>query len=159
VTWERYLPFLEATGHALPPHVRLWQGQWQQCHFGQWQALNPHAAAVHLSLADAQAWCHWAGRRLPTEAQWECAATTLSGFKWGEVWEWTASSFNPYPGFVAHPYQDYSAPWFGTHQVLRGACAATASNLVDVRYRNFFTPQRQDIFAGFRSVKLGFLRA
>ena len=153
VTWARYLPFLKATGHALPPHVRLWQGQWQQRHFGQWQALDPHAAAVHLSLADAQAWCHWAGRRLPTEAQWECAAATLSGFEWGEVWEWTASSFNPYPGFVAHPYADYSAPWFGTHQVLRGACAATSSHMVNLRYRNFFTPQRQDIFSGFRSIK------
>jgi ergothioneine biosynthesis protein EgtB len=153
VTWERYLPFLEATGHTPPLHVRLWQGQWQQRHFGQWQVLEPHAAAVHLSYADAQAWCQWAGRQLPTEAQWECAATTLSGFKWGEVWEWTASSFAPYPGFVAHPYADYSAPWFGTHQVLRGACAATAGHMADVRYRNFFTPQRQDIFSGFRSAK------
>jgi ergothioneine biosynthesis protein EgtB len=153
VTWARYLPFLKATGHAAPPHVRQWQGQWQQRHFGQWQALDPHAAAVHLSYAEAQAWCHWAGRRLPTEAQWECAATTQSGFAWGEVWEWTASGFNAYPGFVAHPYADYSAPWFGTHQVLRGACSATSGHLVDVRYRNFFTPQRQDIFSGFRSIK------
>ncbi len=153
VTWARYLPFLEATGHVLPPHVRLWQGQWQQRHFGQWQVLDPHAAAVHLSLTDAQAWCRWAGRQLPTEAQWECAATTLNGFVWGEVWEWTASSFHPYTGFVAHPYADYSAPWFGTHQVLRGACAATPSCMVNVRYRNFFTPQRQDVFSGFRSVR------
>lgn len=152
VTWARYLPFLEATGHALPPHVRLWQGQWQQRHFGQWQTLDKQAAAVHLCYADAQAWCDWAGRRLPTEAQWECAAATHKQLAWGEVWEWTASGFSPYPGFVAHPYSDYSAPWFGTHQVLRGACAATSSHLVNVRYRNYFTPQRQDIFSGFRSI-------
>jgi EgtB-related family protein len=153
VTWARYLPFLEATGHAPPPHVRLQQEQWQQCRFGQWQALDRQAAAVHLSGADAQAWCDWAGRRLPTEAQWECAAATNKGFEWGEVWEWTASQFEAYPGFVAHPYLDYSAPWFGTHRVLRGACAATSSHMVSVRYRNFFTPQRQDIFSGFRSIR------
>jgi len=153
VTWARYLPFLEATGHAAPPHVRQQQGLWQQCRFGQWLALDPQAAAVHLSYADAQAWCDWAGRRLPTEAQWECAAATQDGLVWGEVWEWTASNFEAYPGFVAHPYIDYSAPWFGTHRVLRGACAATSAHMVNVRYRNFFTPGRQDIFSGFRSVR------
>jgi EgtB-related family protein len=153
VTWARYLPFLEATGHAPPPHVRQQQGQWQQCRFGQWQALALGTAAVHLSCADAQAWCDWAGRRLPTEAEWACAAATQDGFDWGEVWEWTASDFEAYPGFVAHPYLDYSAPWFGTHRVLRGACAATSNHMVNVRYRNFFTPGRQDIFSGFRSVR------
>lgn len=153
VTWARYLPFLEATGHAPPPHVRLQQGQWQQCRFGHWQALDRQAAAVHLSGADAQAWCDWAGRRLPTEAEWACAAATSNGFEWGDVWEWTASQFEAYPGFVAHPYLDYSAPWFGTHRVLRGACAATSAHMVNVRYRNFFTPERQDIFSGFRSIR------
>lgn len=153
VTWARYLPFLEATGHAAPPPVRQQQGLWQQCRFGQWGALDPQAAAVHLTHADAQAWCDWAGRRLPTEAQWACAAATQDGFNWGEVWEWTASHFEAYPGFVVHPYADYSAPWFGTHRVLRGACAATSAHMVDARYRNFFTPERQDIFSGFRSVR------
>ncbi|MBA3059321.1 MAG: SUMF1/EgtB/PvdO family nonheme iron enzyme [Gammaproteobacteria bacterium] len=153
VTWARYLPFVEATGHALPTHIRQQQGQWQQCEFGHWKVLDLQAAAVHLSCADAQAWCDWAGRRLPTEAQWECAAATQDGFEWGEVWEWTASRLQAYPGFVAHPYVDYSAPWFGTHQVLRGACAATSGHMVHGRYRNFFTPGRQDIFSGFRSVR------
>ena len=153
VNWARYLPFLEATGRTLPPHVRLQQGQWQQCRFGQWQALDMQAAAVHLSCADAQAWCNWAGRRLPTEAQWECAAATNDGFEWGEVWEWTASGFEAYPGFVAHPYLDYSAPWFGSHRVLRGASAATSGHMVNVRYRNFFTPDRQDVYSGFRSIR------
>ena len=153
VTWAQYLPFLQATGHALPPHVRCEQGAWQVQSLGQWQALDPQAPAVHLSAQDAQAWCQWAGRRLPTEAEWECAAQQ-SGFAWGQVWEWTASQFLPYPGFEVHPYRDYSAPWWQGHRVLRGACAATSEHVVDVRYRNFFVPERRDIFAGFRSVAL-----
>ena len=151
VTWLRYLPFLQATGHPWPPHVRSVQGHWQVQRFGHWQDMDLDAPAVHVSANDAQAWCQWAGRRLPTEAEWECAAHAPD-FAWGQVWEWTASPFEPYPGFVAHPYRDYSAPWWHHHRVLRGACAATSVHLVDVRYRNFFVPQRRAIFAGFRSV-------
>ena len=153
VTWARFLPFVQATGHALPPHVRCSQGVWQAQRFGQWQALDLQAPAVHLNAMDAQAWCQWAGRRLPTEAEWECAAQQ-PGFAWGQVWEWTASEFVPYPGFEVHPYRDYSEPWWHNHRVLRGACAATSAHVVDVRYRNFFVPDRNDIFAGFRSVAL-----
>ena len=153
VTWGRYLPFVQATGHALPAHVRCEQGIWQVQKFGQWQALDLQAAAVHLNAHDAQAWCQWAGRRLPTEAEWDCAAQH-PGFAWGQVWEWTASDFAPYPGFEAHPYRDYSAPWWHGHRVLRGASAATSAHVADVRYRNFFVPERRDIFAGFRSVAL-----
>lgn len=153
VTWARYLPFVQATGHALPPHVRCVEGIWQAQRFGQWQRLDLQAPAVHLNAFDAQAWCAWAGRRLPTEAEWACAAQQPD-FEWGQVWEWTASDFAPYPGFEVHPYRDYSAPWWHGHRVLRGACAATSLNVVDVRYRNFFVPDRRDIFAGFRSVAL-----
>lgn len=151
VTWARYLPFVQTTGHALPPHVRCVQGAWQVQYLGHWKAMDLNAPVVHVSAHDAQAWCQWAGRRLPTEAEWECAAHK-PGFAWGEVWEWTASPFAPYPGFEVHPYRDYSAPWWHDHRVLRGACTATSAHVVDVRYRNFFVPQRRDIFAGFRSV-------
>ena len=153
VTWAQYLPFLQATGYALPPHVRLSQGDWQVQVFGQWQAMLMGAPVVHVNAWDAQAWCQWAGRRLPTEAEWTCAANT-HGFAWGHVWEWTADDFLPYPGFMPHPYREYSEPWYEGHRVLKGACRATSQHLVDVRYRNFFVPERRDIFAGFRSVAL-----
>jgi gamma-glutamyl hercynylcysteine S-oxide synthase len=154
VSWVRFQAFVDAGGYTQP---RWWSEEgwrWRQ----QERPAPPEAApaggedpAMHLSAHEAHAWCRWAGRRLPTEAQWECAALTLPGFGWGTAWEWTATAFEPYEGFVPHPYRDYSAPWFGTRRVLRGACTATAPSLAHPRYRNFFEPHRHDIFAGFRS--------
>lgn len=151
VTWARWITFVQATGRSLPPFLRQVDGAWEARRFGGWRALDLQAAARHLSLPDALAWCAWAGRRLPTEAEWECAAMTQPGFRWGEVWEWTATPFEPYPGFRPHPYVDYSQPWFGSRQVLRGACTATAPGMQHPRYRNFFQPERTDIYSGFRS--------
>ncbi len=154
VTWARYLPFVQAGGYH---HTRWWSeagAAWLAQAPRQppaAAALDAHAPAVHLTAFEAEAWCNWAGRRLPTEAEWECAALVVPGFAWGRVWEWTASPFEPYPGFVPHPYRDYSQPWFGSRRVLRGACDATSPWLAHPRYRNFFEPQRSDIFCGFRS--------
>ena len=72
----------------------------------------------------------------------------------GNLWEWTASTFGPYPGFVADPYKEYSQPWFGTHKVLRGGSFATPARLMRATFRNFYTPDRADIFAGFRTCAL-----
>jgi EgtB-related family protein len=119
--------------------------------FGRWQALVPGAPACHLNAFEAQAWCAWAGRGLPTEAQWVVAAQQ-AGFVWGQVWEWTASPFAPFPGFVAHPYRDYSQPWFDGRPVLKGASFATHPRMRHRQYRNYFTPERTDLFAGLRSV-------
>lgn len=155
VSWGRYLGFVEDNGYA---RRQWWSDEGWDWLRGQQprgpepaRGVDAHSPAVHLSAYEAQAWCAWAGRRLPTEAEWECAALQAPGFGWGSVWEWTASTFQPYPGFTPHPYRDYSQPWFGERVVLRGACAATSPWLSHPRYRNFFQPHRTDIFAGFRS--------
>jgi len=151
VTWERYLPFVETTGHPPPRYLRRVQGGWQQRVFGHWRTLLLDAPAVHLSWHDADAWCRWAGRRLPSEAEWEYAALTDPRFGWGAVWEWTSSRFLPYPDFRPHPYVDYSTPWFGDRYVLRGAGPATSPRMAHPCFRNYFTAERNDIHAGFRS--------
>ena len=170
--WSDFLPFVEAGGYAQPrwwgDAGRAWlqatgtvgprylQGPaWQVHTAGVWQALDLALPACHLNAFEAQAWCAWAGRRLPSEAEWERAAVQAAPtFEWGAVWEWTDSIFAPYPGFAAHPYRDYSAPWFGSRRVLRGASVATQKRLHHPRYRNFYRPERSDIFAGFRSCAL-----
>ncbi len=154
VSWAQYLDFVQTTGHALPRYLRATAQGYERQQFGHWEPLPLHVSAVHIGWPDAQAYCLWAGRRLPTEAEWECAASTQEGMLWGDVWEWTASDFSAYPGFVAHPYRDYSEPWFGSRKVLRGACVATLPIMRHVKYRNYFTPDRTDIYAGFRTCAL-----
>lgn len=141
-----------ASGRSHPARWRRTAQGWQQRWFDRWQPLQPAAPVVHVNAWEAEAWCRWAGRRLPRAAEWEQAAATQPGFHWGgSVWEWTADDFAPYPGFAPGPYKDYSAPWFGDHRELRGGAFATHARLHDRRYRNFFGPARSDVFAGFRS--------
>ena len=174
VRWAEFLPFVEAGGYAqdrwwteagqrwrlassasAPRYLRRDGHAWLQWRHGRWQALVMGEAACHLSYFEVEAWCRWAGRRLPDEAEWERAACSRpADFRWGDVWEWTASAFAPYPGFQPHPYVDYSAPWFDGRPVLRGASFMTQPRLRHPRYRNYFPAQRNDVPAGFRSCAL-----
>jgi iron(II)-dependent oxidoreductase len=137
-------------------------------------AGHPRAPACHISWFEADAFARAHGARLPSEAEWERAATweqgsdrpaiAVSSGKHGgkagalrgvwRVWEWTESHFNGYPGFVAHPYREYSEVFFGErYRVLRGASWATSSRVATSRFRNWDLPQRRQIFAGVRLAK------
>jgi ergothioneine biosynthesis protein EgtB len=173
VTNARYLAFVEDGGYrdarywseagrawltdSARSAPRYWRrdadgGDWQQLRFGRRVALVPESPVRHLTLHEAQAYCRWAGRRLPTEAEWEFAAASgHPDFAWGGLWEWTATPFLPYAGFAPDRYLEYSAPWFGSRQVLRGASFATPARFRSPVFRNFFTSGRDDIFNGFRT--------
>lgn len=173
VTAGQFLRFIEAGGYHDPAwwpgdagawraqsgvaHPARWRhadGGWQVRWFDRWLPLEREQPVVHVNAFEAEAWCRWAGRRLPSAAEWEHAAAA-GCLRWGHgVWEWTADPFVAYPGFVAGPYKDYSEPWFRSHRELRGGSFATHRYLHDACYRNFFMPERHDVFAGFRSVTL-----
>ena len=138
-------------------HPQRWRrntgGSWHMRWFDQWVRLPMNSPVIHVNAYEAEAWCLWAGRRLPSAAQWELAARSQPAFIWGRsVWEWTCDAFAPYPGFHPGPYKEYSEPWFGDHRELRGGAIATHARMHNPRYRNFFQSHRSDIFAGFRTV-------
>jgi len=176
--------------------------EWERRVFDQWVLLEPDLPVIHVNWHEAEAYCRWSKRRLPTEAEWEMAASCEPAaegdasrkrkYPWGDdppaperanldwraggcvavnalpagdsafglrqmignMWEWTATDFGPYPGFAAGPYKEYSAPWFGDHKVLRGGCWATRSRLIRNNYRNFYKPDRRDVWAGLRTCAL-----
>ncbi len=172
---------------------------WLRRDFDRSLSLEPHRPMIHVNWYEAAAFCRWAKRRLPTEAEWEVAAScaasddgTKRPFPWGagpatdahvnmdwttlgcvdvsakpdgdsasgcrqligNVWEWTSDDFQPYKGFRADFYTDYSEPWFGTRKVLRGGSWATRSRMLRNTWRNFYEPNRRDVLAGFRTCAL-----
>ena len=188
----------QAAGAERPVYWERDGSRWLRRCFDQYVPLEPHLPVLHVSWYEAEAYCCWAGRRLPTEVEWEMAASAEPAgdgtwrkrrYPWGDapptperaqldwrgmgcvevgalpagdsyfgcrqmlgnVWEWTASDFAPYPGFVVDPYKEYSQPWFGDHKVLRGGCWTTRARLIRNTWRNFYPPDRRDVWAGFRT--------
>ena len=114
-----------------------------------WDPARPSRPVQHVTFDEAEAYARWAGKRLPTEFEWEAASPHLEGV--GGAWEWTSSDFRAYPGFVAFPYEEYSQVFFGDeYKVLRGASWATHAHVARPSFRNWDLPQRRQIFAGIR---------
>jgi iron(II)-dependent oxidoreductase len=117
------------------------------------EALRPHEPVQHVSYHEADAYARWAGKRLPTELEWEKAVKTVDELEHasGAVWQWTTSGFAAYPGFRAFPYSDYSEVFFGDgYRVLRGGSWATDPLVARITFRNWDLPQRRQIFSGIR---------
>ncbi|AKJ28116.1 SUMF1/EgtB/PvdO family nonheme iron enzyme [Caldimonas brevitalea] len=149
--------WLQATGRRAPRHVEQVRHRVLARRGADLVQLAAQTPAMHVSWHEAQAWCRWAGRRLPSEAEWELAACTAAsrGFRWGDVWEWTSSRFEPYgdapPGAATEALQ---IPRDGSHRVLRGGSFATRWRLKHPRQRGFQRPERDDTFCGFRTCAL-----
>ncbi|BDB24995.1 SUMF1/EgtB/PvdO family nonheme iron enzyme [Cupriavidus sp. P-10] len=128
--------------------------QWMMERFGTLRTLNPDEAVRHVTLFEAQAWCSWAGRRLPAESEWELAATQNRGLQWGALREWTATPYEPYAGFTAAPSDGEFVGRFGTHQAVRGVSFASPSRLRHARARWALLPEDDLAFVGFRTCAL-----
>ncbi len=201
--WAAGEAWLQSSGATAPIYWRRDGTGWQRRHFDTWVDLEPHRPVSHVCWWEADAYCRWAGRRLPTEVEWEVAASaepaggvfadTRRDHPWGSaptarehanlewradgpvdvaahhdgdsafgvrglfgnVWEWTASTFSPYPNFESDAYGDNSVPWFAEgRKVLRGGSWATRARYVRVPYRNYFPPERREVIAGFRTCAL-----
>lgn len=164
-------------------HPQFWRaeggGTWSRLRFGRREDLPLDEPVQHVCWYEADAFARWAGARLPTEVEWETAATgtvpteaNLGQRRWapspigsrpgtasrygceqmlGDVWEWTATAFTGYPGFRAFPYREYSEVFFGPdYRVLRGGSWASDPVAVRTTFRNWDFPIRRQIFAGFR---------
>ena len=179
VCWAQYLEFVddggydrpelwhpdgwrwvEASGRRAPRHVEqiaMSGGAAVQSFFGKPARLSGHQPVMHVTWWEADAWTRWAGRRLPTEVEWEVAshAGARRGFQWGDVHEWTAGTLRPAPGFQAEPWASETfldpQPFWGLARVRRGASFVTPPRLRDPRSRRFALPASDDDFVGFRS--------
>jgi iron(II)-dependent oxidoreductase len=147
-----YISFMEATG-AEPPMYWVRSGEeWVDTARGRRSSIDPGQPVIHVSWDQADAFARWAGKRLPTEFEWEAARDRLDGL--GHGWEWTSSDFLAYPGFEAFPYREYSEVFFGDeYKVLRGGAWATHPRVARPSFRNWDLPQRSQIFAGLRCAR------
>lgn len=176
VTNGEWIAFIEAGGYQ---RVDLWLSEgwakareedwiapayWRREGDGAWTTMtlrgrlpvDPFAPVVHVSYYEAAAYAAWAGRRLPTEVEWEAAATASgdTGLRqlFGAAWQWTSSAYAAYPGFKpgAGALGEYNGKFMVNQMVLRGGCEATPPGHSRATYRNFFHPDRRWMFAGVR---------
>jgi iron(II)-dependent oxidoreductase len=149
VTNGTYLQFMEETGAEAPLYWGRDGGGWMLTTMGGRDPIDPSHPVLHVSHHEASDLARWAGKRLPTEFEWEAAHDRLEGV--GQAWEWTSSDFLAYPGFRPFPYPEYSQVFFGdTYKVLRGGSWATRREVMRPSFRNWDLPQRRQIFAGVR---------
>ena len=128
------------------------EGDWHEYTLSGLHPVDPAAVLQHICYYEAFAYAQWKGRRLPTEFEWEVAADALD---WGLRWEWTESSYLPYPGFKKLPgaLGEYNGKFMVSQKVLRGASIATPPNHSRKTYRNFFYPNQRWQFTGIRLAK------
>lgn len=125
---------------------------WREFTLHGLQPLAMHEAVTHLSFFEAEAYARWAGARLPTEAEWEAAAAAQGEDYFGVAWQWTTSSYAPYPGYVALPgaVGEYNGKFMVNQYVLRGSSVATPDGHARLSYRNFFPATARWQFSGIR---------
>jgi ergothioneine biosynthesis protein EgtB len=155
-------------------------GGWSAFTLSGLRELDKSEPVCHVSYFEADAFARWAGARLPTEFEWEVAAENLPytgnfvdeeifhpkpldsstsrqpiAQMFGDVWEWTRSSYSPYPGYVAAPgaLGEYNGKFMCNQYVLRGGSCATAQSHIRKTYRNFFPPNARWQFMGIRLAK------
>ena len=182
VTNGAFAEFVAETGAEPPLYWQRDGDGWVVTTFGRPEPLDPSKPVVHVSWGQADAYARWAGKRLPTELEWEAAAAGADreranldqlGFgcapagayadsasnagavqMLGDVWEWTSSDFAAYPGFEVFPYPEYSEVFFGDgYKVLRGGAWATRRNVIRTSFRNWDLAERSQIFSGLRCVR------
>ena len=179
VTNRAYAEFVADTDAEPPMYWEADGDWWLRTAMGRRKPVDPDETVIHVSWHEADAFARWAGKRLPTEQEWEAAAcgadpgrANLDQLAFGpsrvgayaeapsdcgalhmlgDVWEWTSSDFLAYPGFEAFPYPEYSEVFFGdTYKVLRGGAWATRRSVIRTTFRNWDLPHRRQIFAGLR---------
>jgi gamma-glutamyl hercynylcysteine S-oxide synthase len=172
VNWARFVPFAEdggydearfwseagwawvqAQGRRAPRDVEQMRGGVLLMRRGALQRAPSTQPALHLTRHEAEAWCRWVGRRLPTEPEWELAATHAAsrGFVWGDVFEWVAGSGRAWPGHQSMPDALDRTPAAAGHGVLRGASWWTRRRAAHPKARRFARLEDDHMFCGFRS--------